>query len=130
MAKAKPTPRRSKIITEPPRRSSISELAPYVARRVKLILDRMIAAGYDPVVHEAFRTKTRQEWLYAKGRTTSGPIVTHTMNSKHLVGKAVDIISRNRGWRWPEFFNQLHFYAQQFGMYSIPGDACHLEWRG
>lgn len=39
------------------------------------------------------RTVEEQKALYAKGRTTPGPIVTRTMNSRHLSGKAVDLVA-------------------------------------
>lgn len=42
-------------------------------------------------VSEGVRTLARQRELYAKGRTTPGPIVTWTMQSKHLTGHAVDL---------------------------------------
>jgi peptidoglycan LD-endopeptidase CwlK len=47
-------------------------------------------------VIEGVRTVARQTALYAQGRTKPGPIVTWTMNSKHLVqpdgfGHAVDL---------------------------------------
>jgi peptidoglycan LD-endopeptidase CwlK len=48
-------------------------------------------------VIEGVRTIERQAKLYAQGRTERGPVVTWTMNSKHLVqndgfGHAVDIV--------------------------------------
>lgn len=43
------------------------------------------------LVVEGLRTPERQRELYAKGRTTAGPVVTWTMQSKHLTGDAVDV---------------------------------------
>jgi peptidoglycan L-alanyl-D-glutamate endopeptidase CwlK len=40
-------------------------------------------------VSEGLRT---QRELYAKGRTTPGPVVTQTMASRHLTGHAVDLV--------------------------------------
>lgn len=42
-------------------------------------------------VVEGLRTKERQAELYAQGRTKPGKIVTWTMASKHLEGRAVDL---------------------------------------
>lgn len=42
-------------------------------------------------VVEGLRTKERQAELYAQGRTKPGKIVTWTMQSKHLEGRAVDL---------------------------------------
>lgn len=46
----------------------------------------------DFLVSEGKRTLKRQQELYAKGRTTPGPKVTWTMQSKHLTGDAVDLV--------------------------------------
>ncbi len=43
------------------------------------------------IVVEGLRTKERQAELYAQGRTKPGKIVTWTLKSKHIDGKAVDI---------------------------------------
>jgi hypothetical protein len=43
-------------------------------------------------VFEARRTLERQKRLYASGRTRPGNILTQTMNSKHLLGKSVDVV--------------------------------------
>lgn len=45
----------------------------------------------DFMVLDGLRTLQRQKELYAQGRTTPGKIVTWTMESKHLLGKAVDL---------------------------------------
>jgi peptidoglycan L-alanyl-D-glutamate endopeptidase CwlK len=39
------------------------------------------------------RTVEEQKDLYASGRTKPGPILTKTMNSRHLSGKAVDLVA-------------------------------------
>lgn len=43
------------------------------------------------IVLEGLRTKERQAELYAQGRTKPGKVVTWTLNSKHIEGRAVDI---------------------------------------
>ncbi len=52
-------------------------------------------------VNEGLRTLARQRRLYAQGRTRPGPIVTWTLNSKHIEGKAVDLIPYPEGWKAP-----------------------------
>lgn len=42
-------------------------------------------------VTEGLRTLSRQKELYAQGRTAPGKIVTWTLNSEHLSGRAVDL---------------------------------------
>ncbi len=118
---------------EPPRITDIDSLEPYVAGRVRRILDRLTRQGWDPVVFEARRTPERQEWLYGIGRTHSRHRrpVTFTRSSRHLVGKAVDIVSRSKGWSDPKFFDALKEAAEAEGM-AVPfaWDRAHAEWRG
>lgn len=49
------------------------------------------ALPFDLCVVEGVRTKARQAELYAQGRTKPGKIVTWTMQSKHILGRAVDL---------------------------------------
>ena len=57
-----------------------------------LLFDKeMKAAGIDYIVTCTTRTQSDQDALYAKGRTEPGAIVTWTLKSKHIQGKAFDI---------------------------------------
>lgn len=49
-------------------------------------------------VLEGMRTMQRQRELYAQGRTAPGKIVTWTMKSKHIEGKAVDLVPYPLDW--------------------------------
>lgn len=44
-----------------------------------------------PLITDANRTLAEQKELYAQGRSKSGKIVTWTLNSNHIGGRAVDI---------------------------------------
>ena len=119
---------------EPPMVRDLNQLQPYLIDRVKRILNRMEARGFDPVVVETRRTLARQTWLYGVGRwhSRNRKPVTQTMLSKHLVGKAVDIASRSHGWRSKAFFDALKQEANREGM-ARPfddWDQAHIEWRG
>lgn len=99
---------------------------------MRAILDRLTALGYDPIIFEARRSPDRQAWLYGYGRThhkTAKPI-TWSRYSRHLPGKAVDIISKSRRWSWPQFFSQLHRTGHLYRLDPIPDEACHLQWDG
>ena len=52
----------------------------------------------DFTVLEGVRTLERQRELYAQGRTAPGKIVTWTMKSKHIDGKAVDLVPYPLDW--------------------------------
>lgn len=68
--------------------------------KIKGVDERLVqvvekASGMVPFptrVIEGVRTRERQAELYAQGRTKPGKIVTWTMNSKHIDGKAVDFV--------------------------------------
>lgn len=58
------------------------------------------------------RTKAEQAELYARGRTKPGPVVTWTMNSRHLpaadgFGRAVDLVPFPIDWNDPAKFNAI-----------------------
>ncbi|MBE3046030.1 hypothetical protein IMZ48_26520 [Candidatus Bathyarchaeota archaeon] len=96
------------------------------------MLQELVRAGWDPRVFETLRTKRRQAWLFAIGRTTQlrRRPVTATLHSLHQVGKAVDIISRSRLWGSPSFFRALAAAATAQGLHARPGDSCHVTWEG
>ena len=65
----------------------------------------------------------RQRRLFAQGRTLPGPIVTHTLNSRHLSGRAFDItfqgIDADQAVR-----------AGAFDLAGSIGEALGLRWGG
>ena len=61
----------------------------------------------DFTVLEGVRTLERQRELYAQGRTAPGKIVTWTMNSRHIEGKAVDLVPYPLDWNDIEKFNKI-----------------------
>lgn len=117
---------------EPKRQTDLDSLVPYVKERVEQVMAALITAGFDPIVFEARRSKERQKWLYGVGRThdKNRKPVTWTMHSFHILGKAVDIISKRKGWNWPAFFDALHVEGEKVGLHPIPQEGCHLEWEG
>lgn len=117
---------------EPVRNSDINSLVDYVAARVARVITAMQQRGFDAILFEAKRTPERQKWLYGIGRTHSlqRKPVSWTLNSKHLKGKAADIISKSRGWNWPEFYRALREEANKVGLTVLRIEQCHVEWRG
>lgn len=69
---------------------------PTLVEKVKRILLSMEALGFSMMVTDGVRTLAQQQALYAKGRTTPGPIVTYAdgvkVKSNHQV--------HDDGWGW------------------------------
>ena len=63
----------------------------------------------DFTVMEGVRTLERQRELYAQGRTAPGKIVTWTMKSRHIEGKAVDLVPYPLDWNDIEKFNKIKY---------------------
>lgn len=83
-------------------------LATIVRRAVK-------AVPFDVIVVEGLRTKARQADLYAQGRTKPGKVVTWTMESKHIQGRAVDLapmLGDAIDWSDPKKFDAINTAMQ------------------
>lgn len=117
---------------EPERDSSLESLWQPMALKVSRVLFEMRSRGYDPIVFEARRSIARQEWLYGVGRShdLKRKPVTWTLSSRHLVGKAVDIVSKSRGWNWLGFFGALQDEGRNVGLCGNGKEEDHLEWNG
>lgn len=121
---------------EPPRKSDLSLLVDYFADRVRRVIAALEARGFDPVPWETLRSQERQDWLYGIGRThsLSRKPVTWTLKSRHLVGKACDLVSRSRLWAWPAFYVALREEALKEGLRDAAGgkkfniEGCHIQW--
>ena len=61
----------------------------------------------DFTVLEGKRSLERQRQLYAQGRTAPGKIVTWTMNSRHVEGKAVDLVPYPLDWNDLDKFDKI-----------------------
>ena len=67
---------------------------------VRIVVRAAELSTVEFIVTEGMRTVERQKELYAKG-------ASQTMNSKHLVGRAVDlapVIGGKVRWDWPPFY--------------------------
>jgi peptidoglycan L-alanyl-D-glutamate endopeptidase CwlK len=85
-----------------------ASLAAIVQRAVK-------AVPFDVIVVEGLRTKARQADLFAQGRTKPGKVVTWTLDSKHIEGRAVDLAPMKDGeidWSDPKKFDAINTAMQ------------------
>jgi hypothetical protein len=93
--------------------------------RVSRLLAAARAAGHEVYINETRRPQERQEWLYQQGRSRPGPIVTWTLRSDHLDGRAADLrFGSDAGYRW------LWANAGKFGLSTLGRrDPGHVAMR-
>lgn len=70
---------------------NLATVQPQLQRLGRELLRRLAAEGLIFKVTSGSRTREEQAALYAQGRTKPGPIVTWTMKSRHIGGRAIDI---------------------------------------
>ena len=106
----------------------LGALAPEFRARLERVLDRMTREfGPGVAVIETWRSQTRQDALYAQGRTRPGPVVTWTRSSAHLSGYAADVkiasVYARRG-----AYARLASIARSEGLRTLGArDPGHLE---
>lgn len=86
---------------------SLERLKGVDPRLVNVVKLAISLSEIDFSVLEGVRTLARQRELYAQGRTKPGKIVTWTMKSKHIEGKAVDLIPYPLDWNDLVKFNKI-----------------------
>jgi hypothetical protein len=103
-------------------------LAAEFRNRLTRVIDRMRDDyGYNVEIVEAVRTPARQAALFAQGRTQPGPVVTWTLDSKHLSGNAVDV-RIDGGFDNVLGFQKLASIAREEGLQTLgPKDPGHIE---
>jgi len=82
----------------------------------KIRLDKVIAGlcewGYKPIIVSGRRTLAEQKILLAQGKTK-------TLHSKHLTGKAADVVDLKMKWNAPNrFWLQMAFLVNKYGLKS------------
>ncbi len=72
---------------------TLDVLTPEFRDRLERVIDRMESEfGYKVEVVETFRSQSRQDSLFARGRTEPGQVVTWTRASNHTRGQAADLV--------------------------------------
>jgi hypothetical protein len=101
-----------------------TEVVPAFADKVETLLARMRARGFDPVVHEAWRSHARATRLAADGKGI--------VESLHTYGGAVDVVSASEGWSPPQaFWAALGEESERLGLtwggtFGVP-DRPHVQ---
>lgn len=114
--------------------SDLDELTPKTKKLALKFLKRCEEKGLPVKITETYRTKARQEFLYSQGRTTEGPIVTWTKESKHMKRYAFDICKDGENpYGDEEFFKMCAEIGREVGL--TPGyfwkeykDMPHYEY--
>lgn len=88
-------------------KGSLKKLEGVDEKLVKVVKRAIEISEIDFSVIEGVRTMQRQKELYAQGRTAPGDVVTWTMKSKHLEGKAVDIVPFPLDWKDLSKFDKI-----------------------
>lgn len=119
-----------------------SKLHPWLDYKLTVLLNKCAKSGIYLIITEGFRTKEYQDYLYAKGRTKPGKVVTNakgsTYSSQHMWGIAFDIAINYKkntydeatikkvakiakgiglGWGgdWKSIVDTPHFYLPKWG---------------
>ena len=106
-------------------------------RKLRAIFDDLEGHGLELSVVEGFRSVKRQQWLYAQGRTRSGPIVTQkdgiVRKSNHQSGNAADVIfvdaSGHRYWP-PLHIEDGMGLSPEWDLLSRSAKAHEVTWGG
>lgn len=103
-------------------------LVPDMRTRLERVIARMESEyGYTVEVVETVRSQERQDTLFAQGRTRPGPVVTWTRNSKHIDGRAADVVI-DGGYDNAAGFERLARVAREEGLRTLwPRDPGHIE---
>jgi len=106
----------------------IAQLTPEFRQRLQRVMERMrLEFGHEVTIVETVRSPERQAALFAQGRTTPGPVVTWTRDSKHSKGLAADLMVDGK-WENPLGYAHLQLVAKQEGLRTLGArDPGHVE---
>ncbi len=106
---------------------SLKRLEGVDERLVRVVKRAIQISTVDFTVIEGVRSLARQKQLYAQGRTAPGKVVTWTLKSKHIEGKAVDLGPvKNGALDWND---TAGFNAIAEAMFEAAGDlGLGLRW--
>lgn len=88
-------------------KTSLARLKGVDEQLVNIVKRAIEISEVDFTVLEGVRTLDRQRELYAQGRTAPGKIVTWTMKSRHIEGKAVDLVPYPLDWNDLDKFDKI-----------------------
>jgi hypothetical protein len=107
---------------------SLELVVPELRERLDRVIERMESEfGYKVEVTETYRSQSRQNALYAQGRTEPGQVVTWTRASHHTAGRAADLVV-DGSYDNPVAYDRLMRIAREEGLRTLgPRDPGHVE---
>lgn len=104
-------------------RRSLKKLSGVHPDLVRVVKQAIIMTPIDFAVTEGMRTIERQKMLVESGASL-------TMNSQHLVGRAVDLVALIDGevrWDWP-LYHKLAQVMKASANYCMVSIVCGADW--
>lgn len=114
----------------------MDHLHPFVRGKIAHILSECVVQGLPIRMFEGFRSKERQDQLYAQGRTGPGIIVTYAKGgeSMHQYGLAADLVGWvSEQWTWElseQVWHDMGVIARQVGLVQLDFERPHVELPG
>jgi peptidoglycan L-alanyl-D-glutamate endopeptidase CwlK len=108
-------------------------LAPFFAQKLRSAIAECQAQGYPVELFEGMRSETRQNQLWAQGRTEPGKIITHAKagQSWHQYGLAADIVGFINGrWDWSLNYDKIEQIMVSHGFSSLKFERAHFQITG
>jgi len=121
------------------RQTDLSVLHPVFRDAVRKLIDDLKIGNHPFELFETFRSPERQDYLFAKGRSTQGRIVTNARPwwSYHQYGLAADFVLKIDGeWSWDtaganaSHWKALHDLGRQHGLEPLSWEMPHLQLAG
>jgi hypothetical protein len=103
-------------------RRNLGGLQPGFRAKVERVLARLQARGWRPYVAEGRRTRAQQREKVRRG-------YSRTMNSRHLSGRAADIVDRRYGWGGPAARQTYRFWRDLGAAARAEGLTWGGNWR-
>lgn len=110
-----------------------TKLAPFFAQKLDVALKECNDAGFPVMMFEGFRSKERQEYLYAQGRTRPGRVVTNAKPgmSWHQYGCAADLAGYVDGhWTWAIDYSGIRTIMMRHGFETLKFEQAHFQMTG
>lgn len=102
--------------------TNLSSLHPTLRAKVERVLRRLQAKGWQPYVAEGKRTRAEQAEKVRLG-------YSRTMNSRHLTGRAADIVDRRYGWGGRAANQNFQFWRDLGAAARAEGLTWGGDWR-